>query len=259
VGRHKRFWAVGAVIVLGALGMLGYVQNQTDAHPNMPTNAKLDLKPGGVVQFRPEVQRELDVCFRCHGAGGVSLRPAYPTIGGQKPDYIFRQLQVFRQTGDDPSDEIVYVNETGNHYGAFRNMLPHRSNVAMNNMAKSVPDALLDSVVQAISSLPCDGGKPKVKAAQRSAPPTKANRCVVCHGQNGISREPNTPNLAGQHQAYLRRELVMIRDFARGIASAEDAPSRSHPTMAAQAEHLTDSDIDEITGYFAALDCRGGL
>ncbi|OEJ69320.1 hypothetical protein BEN30_04385 [Magnetovibrio blakemorei] len=255
---------VGAVAVLGTLGVLGYVQNQTDAHPNIPTpdmqvNAQLEPQAVGVSSFRSDVQRELDVCFRCHGEGGVSLRPAYPTIAGQKPDYIRRQLQVFRHTGNDPSDEVLYRNETGDQFDAFRSKLPHRNNVAMDGMAKSVPSALLDSVVKALSSLPCDGGKPKVITEIRPSLPTKTNRCVVCHGQNGISLEPNTPNLAGQHQVYLRRELIMIRDSARGLIPDANAPSRSHPTMEAQAEHLTDSDIDEISGYFAALDCRGGL
>lgn len=257
---HKRFWVVGAV---AALGVLAYMQFQNDAASDMTARGQMAPQPDpqqvGALTFSPDVQGELDVCFRCHGEDGVSLRPAYPTIAGQKPDYILSQLQTFLHTGEEASDQTTYANAVGDSFDALRTMMPHRSNLAMNNIAKSVPSALLNSVVQAISSLPCDGGKARAKAAEQPAMPTKANRCIVCHGQDGISREPSIPNLAGQHQAYLRRELQMIRDSALGRVPVDGLPSRSHPMMAAQAEHLTDTDIDDITHYFAALDCRGRM
>lgn len=255
---RKRFLVLGAVAMLGAGGLLGYLLNQTSAHPNMPTSVQLDGRSGGVPQFSADVQAELEVCFRCHGDGGVSERPGYPTIGGQKFEYILSQMQVFRHTGDELARDVVFRNEVGDHFDALRNRLPQRSNLAMNKMAKSVPNALLVSVVQAMSSLPCDGGTTNAHVGERPPLPTKANRCVVCHGSDGISKEPSIPNLAGQQQVYLRRELQMIRDSALGLPPQEGVPMRSHPTMAAQAEHLADTDIEEITGYFSALNCRGG-
>lgn len=37
--------------------------------------------------------------------------------------------------------------------------------------------------------------------------------CANCHGEEGISKSPDVPNLAGQHPAYL---LEQIRKFATG-------------------------------------------
>lgn len=35
-------------------------------------------------------------CFACHGMKGVSNAPMIPVIGGQKAEYLERQLQHFR-------------------------------------------------------------------------------------------------------------------------------------------------------------------
>lgn len=37
-----------------------------------------------------------------------------------------------------------------------------------------------------------------------------AKICVMCHGKNGISNNPRVPHLAGQHEAYLLKQL---KDF----------------------------------------------
>ena len=46
--------------------------------------------------------------------------------------------------------------------------------------------------------------------------------CMICHGENGASKEPTFPILAGQHLHYL---YVQLKDFKSGLrAGAEMAP-----------------------------------
>jgi len=58
--------------------------------------------------------------------------------------------------------------------------------------------------------------------------------CQACHGTDGNGNAPNYPNLAGQNERYLFRQLQMIQD-----------ESRSAPLMAGQ--HLRD-----IAAFYAS-------
>lgn len=70
----------------------------------------------------------------------------------------------------------------------------------------------------------------------------KAASCVGCHGANGISDNPLFPNLAGQKALYLVKQL---KAFKNG--------SRVDPTMNAMVATLNDTDINDLSVYFANL------
>lgn len=75
----------------------------------------------------------------------------------------------------------------------------------------------------------------------------KAQACVSCHADNGISPNPNVPNLAGQHQSYLRQAWV------------QHANSRKDEMMKGVTSMLQkDEDIDDIMAYYASLPRRKG-
>ena len=71
--------------------------------------------------------------------------------------------------------------------------------------------------------------------------PTVASSCVGCHGADGNSVVPNFPKLAGQHAAYIEKQL---KDFRGGF--------RKDATMAPFAENLTDENIKELAAFYAA-------
>jgi len=70
---------------------------------------------------------------------------------------------------------------------------------------------------------------------------TKAVVCAACHGVDGNSINPIWPKLAGQHEAYLAKQIRAFRD---GV--------RVDPTMAPMVATLTEEDIDDIAAYFAS-------
>lgn len=53
--------------------------------------------------------------------------------------------------------------------------------------------------------------------AHAAAPvrPAKLGQCVACHGDNGRSRIPGTPHLAGQDERYLAQALTAYRNGDR--------------------------------------------
>lgn len=83
---------------------------------------------------------------------------------------------------------------------------------------------------------------PLTQAADIEAGKAKAAICAACHGANGISASPLWPNLAGQKEAYLAKQ---IRAFKSG--------ERKDPSMAPMVAGLTDADIDNLAAYYASL------
>ncbi len=80
-------------------------------------------------------------------------------------------------------------------------------------------------------------------AGDAAAGKTKASTvCASCHGAEGISNNPIWPNLKGQKEAYLIKQLKAFRDG-----------TRTDPMMSPMAKPLTDADIDNVAAYFSSL------
>lgn len=69
----------------------------------------------------------------------------------------------------------------------------------------------------------------------------KAASCVACHGPDGRSASADVPSLAGQPKQFITTQLVMFREG-----------NRKNPVMNAMAAPLSNADINDLGGYFAA-------
>ena len=67
-----------------------------------------------------------------------------------------------------------------------------------------------------------------------------AKPCMACHGKNGVSENTNYPNLAGQKQGYLNKEIKAFRDG-----------KRHNPQMLPFVNKLSDNDIAQLATYFS--------
>jgi cytochrome c553 len=65
--------------------------------------------------------------------------------------------------------------------------------------------------------------------------------CAACHGPDGNSTLPDNPNLAGQHEAYLAKQL---RNYKSGL--------RENAIMAGMVAGLTDDDMRNVAAFYAA-------
>ncbi len=70
----------------------------------------------------------------------------------------------------------------------------------------------------------------------------KTRACLTCHGVDGMSRVPSAPNLAGQNEWYLAKQL---RDYRSG--------KRPHQFMTIVAKNLSDTDIDDLAAWYASI------
>ena len=85
--------------------------------------------------------------------------------------------------------------------------------------------------------------------------------CVSCHGANGIAKSELTPNLAGQREKYLAKQLRDFRKSAnRPTPQKEELTDiggkRRHPIMSTIATRLSDGQIEEIAHYYSSQTCR---
>ena len=70
----------------------------------------------------------------------------------------------------------------------------------------------------------------------------KALTCTACHGPEGVSANPEWPNLAGQNAPYL---LHQLQAFKNG--------SRVNALMSGQAALLSDEDMADLAVYYESL------
>ena len=71
----------------------------------------------------------------------------------------------------------------------------------------------------------------------------KALMCQACHGLDGLSKTPDTPNIAGQTEPYL---VAQLQAFKSGV--------RKNDAMSVVASSLSDKDIEDLAAYFSAIE-----
>jgi cytochrome c553 len=79
-------------------------------------------------------------------------------------------------------------------------------------------------------------------AADAAAGKTKAQMCAVCHGLDGIGKNPDVPNLAAESPIYVSNQL-------KAFKSGE----RQHPQMTIIAQGLSDEDIADLAAWYSSL------
>jgi cytochrome c553 len=166
-------------------------------------------------------------CAACHGKAGMSINPVWPNLAGQHAGYLVTSLEAFKSGT--------------------------RKNDMMSAMASGLSDADMRNVAAYFSKARCGvTGGDKVKAELGKARVAEAG-CAACHsagglrgqGPAGISASQAWPNLAGQNADYL---AVALKSFKDG--------TRSHPVMSSVAKTLSDSDIENVSTYFASVSCK---
>lgn len=95
--------------------------------------------------------------------------------------------------------------------------------------------ALVAASAMAVSANAIAGG-------DAAAGKAKAAVCAACHGNDGVGKMPTYPNLKGQKEVYLTKQMKAFRDG-----------TRKDPTMNAMAKPLSDTDVANLSAYFSSL------
>jgi cytochrome c553 len=210
-----------------------------------------ELKP--IFATAPDIlegKRLADVsCARCHGANGISTTVGVPHIAAQRPSYIYNQLRAYLQ-GTRPQS-------------------------AMTGAVKFLSDDALVKVAAYFGTLepprPAPAPKPAAKAAAQKDPvlagKASAEACAGCHGENGVSKTPGSPSLAGLDPKYLvaaikayksgQRKQDLMKSLVAGVSDAEAANLALFYGLQKPARAGTPAAGDAAAGKKAAAACAG--
>src|SRR5215831_20933620 len=122
------------------------------------------------------VQERLPTCLACHGEKGQSANPEVPSLGGQQKDYVLVQLYMFRE-------KLRKVD-------------------LMNEMAKGLSDADLQTLAETIAKLPAPAPVADAGDAARIARAKDLvgkNRCNFCHTPTFVGQD-QVPRIAAQRE-----------------------------------------------------------
>ena len=86
------------------------------------------------------------------------------------------------------------------------------------------------------------GNSAALAAGDAAAGKAKAAVCAACHGADGKAIQPAFPNLAGQHAAYIEKQL---QDYKSG--------ARVNALMVGQVAALSDQDMADLAAHFSSL------
>lgn len=162
-------------------------------------------------------------CTACHGEKGISVSPSYPSLAGQLPTYLYKQLQDY--ANGDRRDPMM---------GSIAKGLSTQDSADLAAWFGAQEPAF-----QSRSPMVYEQAENLVKNGnnERVLPP-----CEVCHGASGKGQEMDMPALSGQNAAYTSASLKAFKTAGRH----NDIYSR----MRLIAESLTDREIEELGFYY---------
>ena len=185
--------------------------------PLIAAGLALALASGAAAQNGVEAKAQ--TCAACHGPNGNSTDPQYPKLAGQTARYLYLELKDFKEgRRHDPHPEP---------------------------MVKSLSaDDMLVLADYYSKQAPTPNGF-KADAAKVNAGAKKAEEvlCTMCHS-GGFSGQNEIPRVAGQHYAYIKKQLTDFKTRQR----TNDAGN-----MTSVASTLSETDIENLAQYVANL------
>jgi cytochrome c553 len=172
------------------------------------------------------------VCAACHGADGNSAIPVNPSLAGQHPEYIYKQLVNFKPQGGKAAERANPI---------MGGMVANLSEEDMKNLAahfaaqKSIPRAARDAALVKQGEAIYRGG-----VAAKGVP-----ACAACHAPNGAGMPAQFPRIAGQHADYTVAQLKAFRGGQRTNDPAQ--------MMRSTAAKMSDQEIAAVAEYIAGL------
>lgn len=179
---------------------------------------------GDAVKARPIAE---SVCAACHSVDGDSPIPFNPSLAGQHPGYLYKQLTDFKAG--------------------------RRKNAVMNAMVANLSDDDLRNLAAYFAAQKPASGTAKdralVAAGQRlyrgGNSETGVPACSGCHSPDGAGVPAQYPRLAGQHGDYTVAQLQSFRSGER-----DNDPNAMMRMIAGR---LSDKDMAAVAQYIAGL------
>jgi len=157
-------------------------------------------------------------CKGCHGLDGGGAAPGIPHLAAQRATYLLASITEYKEG--------------------------KRTHAALKDMTGHMSEAEVRNVVAYYASLPPVPAAP-AKDVQHSSPYQEgkalAEPCSKCHGEDGNSKTPGTPSLAGQQPHYL---VTAIEEYHQG--------DRKATSMNPMARSSNKMELEKLAWYYAS-------
>ena len=157
-------------------------------------------------------------CKGCHGLDGGGVAPAIPRLAAQRERYLLAALKAYK--------------EGKRTHAALREIAGHMTEADARNLAAyyaGLPAVQAAPATDAKLVSPYEQGK------------SLATACAKCHSEDGNSKIPGIPSLAGQQPQYL---VVAIQEYLK--------KERKAAPMHALLPGLSKLDMESLALYFAS-------
>lgn len=196
-----------------------------------PISAGLQLLAGGLLSLTAGAdvidtgsQEPWERCAYCHGIDGISGNARFPHLAGQRQDYLSKQLRDFRDGRRTNEDGVMATQADGLDRNTISLLAKYFSQQSQPAPTESDP------------------GEEGKRLYHWGASDQGVPACVDCHGED----QQAIPRLAGQHPAYLTKQL---NDFA-----ADRRTNAPAGTMGDIARKLTEQQRQKLAAYIAGLE-----
>lgn len=170
------------------------------------------------------------VCVACHGTDGNSPASANPSIAGQHPEYLAKQLRDFKSIdGAEPARPSALM--AG--FAAALSDEDIRNVSAYYASQKLTPTTAREKDLAELGQKIYRGG-----IAAKGVP-----ACAACHGPTGAGIPVQYPQLSGQHAEYTATQLTAFRQGDR----------TNNLQMSQIAAQMSDVEIRAVSDYIAGL------
>jgi DmsE family decaheme c-type cytochrome len=186
-------------------------------YPGWPSLAGQDSRSlaDALRAYKDGSRSKVIACAGCHGENGISRRSGMPSLAGLDPQYLVTGMK-------------AYVNGQRKH-SLKRALLAGLSDAELKGIAEyyaqQVPAKAQTSA----------GGDPAAGKADSES-------CAGCHGEHGVSENPEWPSLAGQDAQYF---IDAMHAYKNG--------SRKDETMQGVLAGVDDKMIIDMAAYYAGL------
>lgn len=183
------------------------------AQPEQKSETKMTKKAADAGAGRALAEAQ---CKTCHGVDGKGAAPGIPNLAGQSQAYLQLALREYREG--------------------------KRAHAVLQAIARGSPEGDLDNIAAYYASL-----APVAPPEHARVPPPYeegkkvAAACVSCHGEDGNSKTPGLPSLAGQQPRYL---VTATQEYLLG--------ERKTSPMHAKLRGLTKRETENVALYFSS-------
>ncbi len=171
-------------------------------------------------------------CAGCHGEDGLGVADLVPRLAGQRAAYLEASLAAYAE-GERPSGIMEPQ--------AVPLTAEERRAIARYYAALPAPPATASDPAAAARGEQLAAGGPGMPA------------CAECHGPAEHPRNALYPELAGQPEAYLRRQLHLFASGRRGGSRMASVMATVARRGEGPHQHLTEAQMADLAAYYRSL------